>query len=138
MNLNKPSTKANEMNCPYCKKQAVWCENKAIYGKNYGRSFMCYYCKPCNAYVGCHNNSRTPLGTIANAELRELRKKAHAEFDPIWRNRSQKNRGKLYAEISRHFGKDIHIGESDVEMCKKILAWCVSKKKEIKYFNESE
>ncbi len=120
------------MNCPYCHKEAIWTENKAIYGKNYGRSYMCYYCKPCNAYVGCHNNTRSPLGTMANAELREFRKKAHLEFDPIWRNRSQKNRGKLYAEISKSFGREIHIGESDMDTCKKIIDWCNEKRKSVK------
>ena len=120
------------MRCPYCGKEAVWCENKAIYGKNYGRSYMCYYCKPCNAYVGCHQNSRRPLGTMANASLRELRKQAHSLFDPIWRERAQGGRGKLYAEISRHFGKEIHIGESDEATCKQIIGWCLEKRKSIK------
>lgn len=123
------------MICQYCNKEAVWTENKAIYGKNYGKSYMCYYCKPCNAYVGCHKNSKAPLGTMANAELREWRKKAHAEFDPIWKNRSQKNRGKLYEEISRHFGKDIHIGASDLVMCQRIIEWCKEKRKTVKLLN---
>jgi len=122
------------MICPYCNKEAVWTENKAIYGKNYGKSYMCYYCKPCDAYVGCHKNSRKPLGTMANAELREWRRKAHATFDPIWKNRSQKGRGKLYAEISRHFGHEIHIGECDIGYCRAVIEWCEQKMKSIKYF----
>lgn len=69
---------------------------------------------------------------MANAETREWRKKAHAEFDPIWKNRSQKNRGKLYEEIGRHFNKEIHIGESDIESCKQIISWCIEKRKSIK------
>lgn len=123
------------MICQYCNKPAIWTENKAIYGKNYGKSYMCYYCKPCNAYVGCHRNSRLALGTLANAELREYRKKAHAHFDPIWKNRSQRNRGRLYEEISRHFGKDIHIGESDIQTCKDIIVWCIEKTKSIRALN---
>lgn len=87
---------------------------------------MCYYCKPCNAYVGCHKNSKAPLGTMANAELREWRKKSHAIFDPIWQ-RPNGRRGKLYEEISRHFGKDIHVAESDIDQCKKIIEWCKEK-----------
>ena len=50
------------MICPYCNKEAKWCENKVIYGKNYGKSYMCYYCKDCDAYVGCHNNTKFPNG----------------------------------------------------------------------------
>lgn len=69
------------------KQEAVWTENKAIYGRNHGRSFMCYLCRPCNAYVGCHNNTRKPLGTMADAETREWRKKAHAVIDLIWKSK---------------------------------------------------
>ena len=75
------------MICPYCKKEARWCENKEIYGKNYGKSYMCYYCKPCDAYVGCHNNSTRPLGTMANQELRNWRMEAHKHIDSLWKDK---------------------------------------------------
>lgn len=110
------------MKCPYCKMEAIWCENKEIYGRNYGKSYMCYLCKKCDAYVGCHNNSKKPLGTMANKELREWRKKTHTTIDPIWRD-GVISRGKLYRMMSDHFGFDVHIGESDVEICKKIIEW---------------
>lgn len=129
------------MICPYCNQEAIWTENKAIYGKNYGSSYMCYLCKPCNAYVGCHKNTRKPLGTMANAETREWRKKAHAAFDPTWKydtnvysgtstqkcqGKSQNiRRSKAYDNLSKHFGREIHIGESDIETCKKIIEVCV-------------
>ena len=57
-----------------------------IYGRNCGTSYKCYYCEPCNAYVGCHKNSRKPLGTLANKELRELRIRTHEIFDPLWKS----------------------------------------------------
>ena len=113
------------MICPYCHKEAIWTENKAIYGKNYGRSYMCYYCKPCNAYVGCHNNSKAPLGTMANEETREWRKKAHATFDPVWK-RGGGNRNRAYKSLKKHFGKEIHIGESDIQMCKEIITFSLN------------
>lgn len=106
--------------CPYCKQPAVWCENSVIYnGRNYGKSYMCYYCRPCDAYVGCHNNSRRPLGTMANKETREWRKKAHAAIDPIWQ-RKMMTRTKLY-ELKKHFGHEVHIGESDAAQCRAII-----------------
>jgi hypothetical protein len=112
------------MICPYCNKEAEWTENKAIYGRNYGKSYMCYYCKSCNAYVGCHNNSRKPLGTMANSELREWRKKAHDVFDPLWKGKQKSMRDTVYKKISHDFGFPVHIGESDIETCKKIITWC--------------
>ena len=115
------------MNCPYCLNQAEWVENKEIYGKNYGKSVMVWLCKKCNAYVGCHNNTRTPLGIMANKETREWRKKAHAVFDPIWKNRILK-RKRAYGFLQRRLGFEVHIGEADVETCKKIIDVCENDK----------
>ena|SRR3990167_2372253 len=116
------------MICPYCNGTAEWVENKEIYGKNYGRSFMIYLCRSCHAYVGCHENSRKPLGTLANAETRDWRKKAHTIFDPLWKtniqwsdNRTKVRREKAYGLLKRYFGFDVHIGEADVKTCKKII-----------------
>ncbi len=108
------------MKCPYCNKPALWTENKAIYGKNYGKSYMCYYCKDCNAYVGCHNNTEKPLGTMANKELRDWRIKAHNSFDSLWKT-GFVTRNEAYKILENEFGKEIHIGESDIETCKRII-----------------
>jgi len=108
------------MICPYCNKEAPWVENKEKYGRNYGKSYMCYYCKPCDAYVGCHQNTRRPLGTMANKELREWRMKVHAHIDPLWREQGW-DRKKVYRHISQKLGFEYHTGESDVEVCKKVL-----------------
>lgn len=108
------------MLCPYCQKQSQWVENKAIYGKNYGKSFMVWLCSPCDAYVGCHNNTKKPLGVITNKEGREWRKKAHALFDPIWKS-GKMSRDRAYDLLNNHFKREIHIGESDIETCKDII-----------------
>lgn len=108
------------MNCPYCGNPAKWCENKEIYGRNYGDSYMCYYCKDCDAYVGCHNNTKKPLGTMANKELREWRKKAHAAIDPLWQSRKHK-RSTVYARLAEYFNKEIHVGEPNIEQCQAII-----------------
>lgn len=111
------------MICPFCKKEAKWCENKEIYGKNFGKSYMCYYCKDCDAYVGCHQNSERPLGTMANAELREWRKKAHSVLDPVWQSRSHGNKSRkhIYRILGEYFDREIHIAESDIEQCQEII-----------------
>lgn len=109
------------MICPFCNKEAEWCENKAIYGRNYGKSFMCYYCKDCDAYVGCHNNTRKPLGTMANKELREWRRKTHYHIDPIWKE-GKMPRKSFYGFISKILGFEFHVGEADIELCKKVCS----------------
>lgn len=117
------------MICPFCNKPAKWVENKAIYGRNYGKSYMVWWCRPCDAYVGCHNNSQRPLGTMANFKTRKFRKMAHAVFDPIWKNKGRKNsRDLTYSRISKVFGYQVHIGESNVEQCEKIIEWCEKRK----------
>lgn len=116
------------MICPYCLNQAEWVENKEIYGRNYGHSFMAWLCRSCDAYVGCHNNTRKPLGTIANKKTREWRKKAHEAFDPLWRNKRgskrKATRQSLYDKVSHTLGYEVHIGGSDIETCKKIIDFC--------------
>lgn len=106
--------------CPHCGIAAEWVENSAIYGKRYGKSYMMWLCRPCNAYVGCHNNTRLPLGTMANKELRQWRIKAHDAFDPLWRNGAMK-RDEAYVLLSRELGREVHIGQSDIEQCKEII-----------------
>ena len=53
----------------------------------------------------------------------------------MWKNRSQKNRGKLYKEISRYFGHEIHIGECDIGYCKSVIKWCENKQRQQKENN---
>ena len=64
--------------CDYCGRQAEYVDSAEIYnGKSYG---MIYLCRPCKAYVGVHRGSDKPLGRLADAELREWKKRAHAAF----------------------------------------------------------
>ncbi len=110
--------------CPYCDQPAEWVENKEIYGKNYGKSVMVWLCRPCDAYVGCHNNTKKPLGIMADIELRTWKNKAHHIFDKQWKGRKRKFRVMAYKRLDEHFGFEVHIGESDVKMCKKIIEFC--------------
>ncbi|MFJ8103369.1 zinc-finger-containing protein [Lysinibacillus sp. NPDC096212] len=71
------------MICPYCQTQAEFISSKDFYGTNYRTNL--YVCRPCDARVGTHGRGKTPLGTMANAELRELRKLCHARFDVRWK-----------------------------------------------------
>lgn len=113
--------------CPYCRCQTELIDSKEIYGTSYG---WIYICRPCDAYVGCHKNGdpeEVPiaLGRLANAELREWKKKAHSLFDRIWKmkylNENQLTRKEAYAWLSRMLGieeKYCHIGMFDVAQCR--------------------
>lgn len=114
--------------CPSCGAGAEWIPNEQVYGRRYGKSYMCWYCHPCDFYVGCENNTRKPLGTMVGKELRQLRRAVHAKIDPLWRKATnpRKMRGHIYSRISQAIGKTYHTGEAEEEMCRKILSLNVS------------
>lgn len=112
--------------CPVDGKPAPWVENKAKYGKNYGKSYMCYYCVEHDTYVGCHNNTRAPLGTMAGSKLRQLRMEVHAKIDPLWRS-GDYSRREVYRVLSKHLGYQFHTGESTKETCLEVLALDIEK-----------
>jgi len=68
------------------------------------------------------------LGTLANAELRAARNRAHAAFDPIWRS-GEMSRRKAYAWLGDQLGlpvKRVHIAEFDLATCSKVVSVCKS------------
>lgn len=112
-----------KVTCPSCLKEAHWCDNKEVYGRSFGRSSMCYYCKRCDYYVGCHNNSQKPLGVMASKETRKLRMKCHSKFDEFWRyNFVSRDDGYLWLQRQMKKNEDeAHIGMFNEEDCKKLL-----------------
>lgn len=114
------------MICPYCNKPAVLDNGWSIYGTTkYGKFWKC---ADCDAYVGCHGKSTKPLGTLANAELREHRKKAHSSFDYLWKNDILPSRSEAYAWLAREMGiekKDCHIGMFSIDQCKEVITCSV-------------
>ncbi len=111
----------NVVACPSCGKEAEWIPNEQVYGRRYGKSYMCWYCRTCDYYVGCHNNTKKPLGTMVGKELRQLRRAVHAKIDPLWQS-GKVRRGDVYARISKALGYTYHTGEADTETCEKVLA----------------
>ncbi len=109
------------MKCTYCGREAEWVENKEVYGRNYGDSYMIWLCRPCDAYVGCHQNTRRPKGSFANKSLRSARREAHSVIDPLWQS-GKYARKTVYKRLSEAFGgEEIHVGESDEKRCKEII-----------------
>ncbi len=119
--------------CPYCGAIAKLVDSSVIYGKSYGMAYICSNYPDCDAYVGAHKGTDKPKGRLANPELRELRKQAHAAFDPLWRSGSF-SRTKAYRWLSRQLKipfDETHIGNFDEEMCLKVISV-------IKRYNEKQ
>ncbi len=74
--------------CGYCTKQAVCVSATEIYPNRPDLSQKWFWlCRPCKSYVGCAGNSKEPLGTLANRELRNARMILHNDMlDPLWKN----------------------------------------------------
>lgn len=106
--------------CPYCHQFARLVDSAIVYGRSYGKMWLC---SPCRAWVGVHKNSLShkPLGRLANAELREWKQQAHRAFDPLW-TLGRMSRWSAYRRAARLMGrKEIHIGEFDVEDCRRLI-----------------
>jgi hypothetical protein len=81
-----------------------------------------YYCQPCQAWVGCHQGSTSPMGRLANKELRQAKMRAHDAFDTAWRGRI--SRRKAYRWLAEQMPVDrrkAHIGMFDVEQCARVV-----------------
>lgn len=113
------------LQCPYCGKAAERVTGAVIYPHRpdlFGKKF--WRCAPCGAHVGCHGTSATPLGRLANAELRRAKMAAHAAFDPLWKSRRM-NRSQAYAWLADALGvspANCHIGMFDVDGCNAVVA----------------
>lgn len=111
--------------CPYCKGDSSYVNSKTIYGTYYIDYGMMYYCKDCNAYCGVHKGTDKSLGRLANKELREWKKAAHAHFDILWKEGIM-TRWDAYDNLSKFLGiprKYTHIGMFKISTCKKVVEW---------------
>lgn len=109
--------------CQYCNNRSELVTGATIYPErpNY-REKLFWLCRPCDAYVGCHENGKTPFGTLANPELRKARMRAHAAFDILWKT-NQMRRSEAYRWLSKELGirhKKCHISWLSLEDCLKV------------------
>lgn len=123
----------NGFQCVYCFGDNELIESKDFYksGIDYG---LLYWCKKCDAHVGCHFGTDKSLGTVAKKELRDLRHQAHFYFDPMWKKRKELSglttkgaRAKAYNWMSTILAIEkeaSHIGYLNIEQCKRLILEC--------------
>lgn len=125
----KTTSKSLAVSCPYCKAPAKHIASSAdLYGEDFGPLWIC---RACDAWCGCHPDG-SPLGRLANRELRNARMAAHVAFDPLYENwqlaypdaesltppikHSLRNRA--YSWLAHHLGiskSTCHFGHFDLE-----------------------
>ncbi|WP_323016991.1 zinc-finger-containing protein [Castellaniella sp.] len=112
--------------CPYCRSWANLVTGKEIYPHRpdlFDKKF--WECAPCGAYVGCHPGGIKPLGRLANASLRVTKQRAHAAFDPLWKDGGM-TRSEAYARLSEDLEiprEECHIGMFDEFRCQRVIIW---------------
>ena len=88
--------------------------------QKFARVEYIYKCTQCGASVGTHpNDPNKALGTLADTELKSLRREAHVWFDKLWTSRE--NREELYERLAAELGierKECHFGTLSKEQLK--------------------
>ena len=121
--------KKTKVYCRYCGARAALRPSSVVYGehtKNDGYLYICDRYPKCDAYVGAHQKSRLPMGTLANGDLRHKRIEAHKVFDRMWRS-GLMTKGQAYKWIQTKFylnEKQAHIGMFSEYMCNQLIAAC--------------
>jgi hypothetical protein len=106
--------------CPYCGSHTHFVPSALVYGRNTGNIVLA--CTSCNAYSACHEGTMIPKGTLANPVLRELRRKTHGVFDPIWRKDGIACRSIAYKALARLLQlPEVQIGWLDEQQCIRVI-----------------
>ncbi len=135
---------ADGMRCPYCGSPVIFRSAEGIYRED-GNGTMLYVCgsyPECDAYVRVHAGTRIPVGSLADRNLRRLRRRAHDVFDQLYlsgymgkQDAYQWLAGLIDAPLSEaHIG---HLGEyycgQVITESRKILKQCEAVRKENEY-----
>lgn len=127
----------NKVICPYCNSEAVIVKGDKIYPHRPDLKMLNFwYCDNGHnpAYVGCHKISiqhgytgEEPLGRLADAKLRRWKSKAHAAFDPLWKEGIFKSRNRAYNWLANKLQiskEECHIGMMSVKQCRQVIEVC--------------
>lgn len=107
----------SNITCPYCKGKGIRRKATYVY-KNFGENFVDIYV--CENYPTCDSYGGR---TLANKELRELRRLTHYVFDKLWKNKHM-TRAKAYSLMARVLEKkriDAHIALLNKRECRTVI-----------------
>jgi hypothetical protein len=122
--------------CQHCERVARLTNGAEIYPHRTDLAHKRFWkCDPCAAFVGCHppkdserggmGDGTVALGRPANHELRNLRKAAHAAFDPMFRESAGRvSRRDAYTWLAGQLGmsySECHIGHFTALQCQRVL-----------------
>ena len=115
----------SNMRCPYCGGRAQLRNADGIYKDN-SRGMMLYVCEnypECDIYVRTHAGTCVPVGSMANQELRILRRTAHHYFDRLHTS-GLMSREEAYLWLAEQISaplSEAHIGHLGEYYCKEVI-----------------
>ena len=117
--------KRQTIRCPYCGSPAILKDASYVYGHNSsgGKVYVCSHYPACDSYVGVHQGTSLPKGSLANRTLRKKRIQAHQIFDQLWR-KGIFSREEAYRWIGDKFclqARQAHIGNFSDYMCDQLI-----------------
>jgi hypothetical protein len=109
-----------------CSGQAVIVGGEKLYPHRPDLYEKKFYLCDCGRYVGTHASSGHPLGTPADAETRAARGRAHAAFDPLWKDKHFETRGAAYRWLAAAMGvtEEVHIAQMDAKQADQVASLC--------------
>lgn len=120
----------NTIKCPYCHANAsirpasvVYGENKRSHGKYL---YLCDRWPACDAYVSAHSQTKAPMGTLANGDLRHKRIQAHRALEAL-RQVCKMQKWESYIWLQAKLGlheRQAHIGSFSDARCEQVVALC--------------
>ena len=114
------------MKCPYCGGSVTYRSADGIYREN-PRGVMLYVCSrypSCDAYVRVHEGTTIPVGSLANGELRALRRETHQWFDRLYREgiMTKDDAYEWLSELISAPRAQAHIGFLGEYRCRQVIA----------------
>lgn len=107
--------------CPICEDHVDVRHHQEIYGAEFGDWPWMYACDSCDARVGMHPGTNIPLGTLADEETREARKRCKEPFESLYKT-GKMSRSQAYQALADKLGipkEECHFGWFDVAMCER-------------------
>lgn len=124
------SMKRVNIKCPYCGSQAFLRPASVVYGDRADdpntKLYVCARYPFCNAYVAAHRDTRLPMGTLADPDLRRMRKEAHIALDRMMDSGGM-TRKQGYQWLQMQLGlpkSETHIGHFSEFRCQQIIDLC--------------
>lgn len=114
-----------EHKCPYCGQKLVFrtAEEMGIKEEDGVNFWACSNYPECDAYVRTNKGTQVPRGTVANKELRELRKNTHAVFNRLYTS-GYMTKQDAYVWLKTLMGctgHSAHIGQFSEYSCKLVI-----------------